>query len=259
MAFTSDIASGGSDIVQRIELQAMGKNSRQDLPNLPKDDYEPYKGDLFKLHIKDFFGFTTCIAIKDIQRISILPKSDNWNIESIVTFAVINQNYWVLTSADLNVFQWIDANVEAYKNFTLSLGTSTVQSICFLYVMAYTTNQSKDGIVLSHKIELTAKGVTKSKLLPNLPGKDYATLKGDLWKLGIEDYFGFTGCITKSDIQSISILAGNNEGWHIDSVITFVAFDEHNWELSSVDLDANRWIDGDSLDAYKQFSLNLVI
>ena len=100
---------------------------------------------------------------------------------------------------------------------------------------------------MCHKIELQAKEVTKTQTLPDLPGDDYSSSKGDLWKLSIEDYFGFTGCITKKDIQGIALLAGNNDGWHIDSIVTYVAVNKFNWELCSVDLEANRWVDGDSL------------
>jgi len=260
MAYTSNVVNGGSDQSHKIRLQAKGLISTRTLPDLPQDDYLPKKGDLWKLHLKHFFGFTTCVTINDIQRISILEgSSDGWNIESIVTFAVVNRYYWELTSADINVFQWIDADIKAYKEFTLSLRTSTGQCIHFLYVMAHTSSRLGGGADHRHRIELRAKGISKVKVLPDLPGNDYFSSKGDLWKLSIDDYFGFSGCVTKKDIQSISLLAGSNDGWHIDSVVTYVAVNKNNWELSSVDLDANRWVDGDSLSTYKRFSLNLVI
>ena len=260
MAYTSTLNNSGSDLTHKIRLQAKGLISTRILPDLPQDDYLPKKGDLWKLSLRNFFGFTTCVTINDIQRISILEgNNDGWNIESIVTFAVVNRYYWELISSDLNVFQWIDSDLEAYKEFTLSLRTSTGQCIHFLYIMGYTSSRPGGGADYRHRIELRAKGITKTKILPDLPGDDYLTSKGDLWKLSIEDYFGFTGCITKKDIQSIALLAGSNDGWHIDSVVTYVAVNEFNWELSTVDLDANRWVDGDSLHTYKRFSLNLVI
>ena len=77
--------------------------------------------------------------------------------------------------------------------------------------------------------------------------------------IDIEDYFGFTGSITKKDIPGIALLAGNNDGWHIDSIVTYVAVNEFNWELSSVDLEAHRWVDGDSSYTYKVFALTLVV
>ena len=261
MAYTSDIPHAGADKDHKIKLQAKGISIVKSLPNLPGDDYLQNKGDLWKLHLKYFFGFTTCITINDIQQIAILQGShDGWNIESIVTFAVVNKNEWEMTSADFKVFRWIKGNSNAkHKEFILSLHISTGHCIRFLYVVAYTTGEifgSSDG---SHRIELKAKGATKAKVLPNLPGDDFSPSKGDLWTLSIKDYFGFHGCITKDDIQGIALLSGSNDGWHIDSVVTYVAVHQRIWELSSVDLDANRWVDGDSSHTYKRFNLNLVI
>ena len=261
MAYTSDIRNAGADKDHKIKLQAKGIGIVKSLPNLPGDDYLQNKGDLWKLHLKYFFGFTTCITINDIQQIAILQGSnDGWNIKSIVTFAVVNQNEWEMTSADFDVFQWIDGDSDtAHKEFVLSLHISTGRCIRFLYVVAYTTGVKNAGADSSHRIELQAKGVTKAKVLPNLPGDDYSKSKGDLWTLSIKDYFGLHGCITKDDIQGIALLSGSNDGWHIDSVVTYVAVHQRIWELSSVDLDANRWVDGDSSHTYKRFNLNLVI
>ena len=86
MAYTSGIPSAGADAHHKIRLQAKGLSSIKTLPDLPQDDYLPHKGDLWKLNLRNFFGFTTCITINDIQQISILQgNNDGWNIESIVT------------------------------------------------------------------------------------------------------------------------------------------------------------------------------
>ena len=263
MAHTSNKPRAGANAHHKIRLQAKHLSSTRTLPDLPGNDYLENKGDLWKLHLKDFFGFTTCITITDIQEISILQgNNDEWNIESIVTFAVVSQSEWEMTSADFNVFEWIDGDsAEAYKEFTLSLRPSTGQCIHFLYVMVYTSSQANaDGGADSvHRIEFQAKGAIRTEVLPNLPGDDYLIHKGDLWKLNIETYFGLSGCINKHDIEGIAILAGGNDGWDIDSIVTYVAVNEHNWELSSVDLDADRWVDGDSSDTFKRFDLSLVV
>ena len=95
MAFTSGIRDSGSNLDHKIRLQAKGFKSIHFLPDLPKDTYQQQKGDLWKLSMKDSFGFTNCITIHDIQNISILAGSiDGWNIESIVTFAVVNKTVW---------------------------------------------------------------------------------------------------------------------------------------------------------------------
>ena len=261
MAYTSGIKNAGADQSHRIRLQAEGLSNTINLPDLPKDDFSPNKGDLWKLDLKASFGFTGCITINDIERISILQGSnDGWNIESIVTFAVVNQNNWELTSADFNVFRWIDGNgAESHKEFTLTLRASSWQCIHYLYVMAHTSGVKHGDADSDHRIELRITGATKITTLPNLPGDDYSTSKGDLWKLNIKDHFGLSGCITKNDIEGIAILSGSNDGWHIDSIVTYVAVNVHNWELSSVDFGANRWVDGDSSNYNKRFQLNLVL
>ena len=137
MAYTSGISDAGSDYLHRIRLQVKGSTSTETLPDLPADDYSPNRGNLWKLDLENFFGFTDCIRKNDIDSISILEGSnDGWNIDSIVTFAVVDQNSWELTSADFNVFQWIDGDSAAHdREFTLSLHTSDHegQCICFLY------------------------------------------------------------------------------------------------------------------------------
>ena len=83
-----------------------------------------------------------------------------------------------MTSADFNVYQWIDGDSDAtMKEFSLSLHTSTGQCIYFLYFIAFTTGAPNAGADQVHRIELQAKGVTKVKELPNLPGNDYLQLK----------------------------------------------------------------------------------
>ena len=136
MAYTSDLREAGSHDSPIISLQVNGSANTGRLPDLPGDDYYPNRGDIWKLHLTDYFGFTDCITINDIDHISILgDNTDVWNIDSIVTFAVVSE-YWELTSADFNVFQWIRRGTEDESSeFTLSLHTSTGKCIkfCFLY------------------------------------------------------------------------------------------------------------------------------
>ena len=123
MAFTSNLPNGGSDQVHGIEMRAKGQTKAKNLINLPKNDYEALKGDMWELGLNEFFGFTDCITVKDIEGIDIIAASnDGWNIESIVTFMVVNQYYWELSSADLNVNQWVDGNGEPpHLRFPLTL------------------------------------------------------------------------------------------------------------------------------------------
>ena len=147
MAYTSGINNGQSNTDHQIKLAAKGISSNQTLPDLPNGNFEQKKADLWKLDIEDFFGFSTCITKYDIESICIKADSDNeWNIGSIVTFAVIDIDHWELISADYNVNQWVDgySKVEGRETFMLSL-TTTGPCINYLYVIAYTSNSSKDS------------------------------------------------------------------------------------------------------------------
>ena len=137
MAYTSDLEGAGSDGTHRIRLQVNGSASTKRLENLPGDDHSPNRGDIWKFNLIDFFEFTGCITMNDIDNITILHGVyrgfDAWNIESIVTFAVVSE-YWELTSANFNVFQWIESfSEDERREFTLSLPTSTGKYICFQY------------------------------------------------------------------------------------------------------------------------------
>ena len=137
MAYTSNLSNAEAVTDHKISLQANGIVSIKYLPHLPANHYLSNKGDLWKLHLADFFEFTTCITIYDVQRISILQGSnDAWSIESIVTFAVVDQSNWELTSADFKILQCIDENSdEAYEEFTLFLCTSKGQCIRYLFII----------------------------------------------------------------------------------------------------------------------------
>ena len=91
--------------------------------------------------------------------------------------------------------------------------------------------------------------------LPDLPGDEYSKNKGDLWVLNIH----FAECITPEDIGEIAIANGGSDGWNIDSIVTFVtAFDRSHWQLASVDLNVNQWID-DEIAGAQYFPLTLII
>ena len=123
MAFTSDLGGAGADKRHEIELRAQQQSVTKELYNLPKNDFEPHKGDLWKLSIRHSFGFTQCIQASDINHIKIKESSkDGWNIESIVTFVIFDNGGWQLSSADLNIYRWIDKDRQpSHKEFKLNL------------------------------------------------------------------------------------------------------------------------------------------
>ena len=94
MAFTSGVRRAGSDRDHRIFVRATGmRRSARFLPDLPDDDYERNKGDLWKLPIS-FFGDAGCVKLQDVRSIVLVGGSgDGWNIDSVVTFAISEDYY----------------------------------------------------------------------------------------------------------------------------------------------------------------------
>ena len=122
MAYTSDLSRADSSDSKIILLRVNGSQSQKILPNLPGDDYERNKGDLWKLSIPAFFGFPGCVTAKDVKTIGIINAgSDGWNIDSIVTFLVADQHHYQLSSVDLDIYQWIDDNHPHAQVYLLSL------------------------------------------------------------------------------------------------------------------------------------------
>ena len=112
-----------------------------------------------------------------------------------------------------------------------------------LYIIAFTSGlnnaESSDGHAV--EIVLTDK-VTKRYLLPNLPGNDYEKYKGDLWKISLSDQ-----CIRKYDIESIAIVENSNDGWNIETIVTYIKSGNY-YEPATSNFDVNYWIDGNHED-----------
>lgn len=125
--------------------------------------------------------------------------------------------------------------------------------------MAFTSGLQNAGADDHHAVVLRAAGHCRHQLLYDLPGDDYSSLEGDLWKYTISS-FGFpSSCVTLDDVSEISIIEHNNDGWNIDSIATFFIDENGARYPASVDLDVNRWVDGDGSQENKRFELTLII
>ena len=124
--------------------------------------------------------------------------------------------------------------------------------------MAFTSGVADAQSDKGHSVQIRAAGQTRSALLPNLPGDDYYQHKGDLWKMSFSSHFHFNGCIHVQDIEDIAIEEHSNDGWHIESIVTFLRSGGY-YQLASVNMEVNRWIDGDGHYSSVRFDLNLVI
>ena len=100
---------------------------------------------------------------------------------------------------------------------------------------------------------MQANGEVKTAILPSL------NHVGEMWELSLKENFGFSGCITVEHIESMAVLENSNDGWNIASIVTFLVVNPYYWELSSVDFDINRWIDGNGDSSHKQYTLTLFV
>ena len=107
-------------------------------------------------------------------------------------------------------------------------------------------------------IELTVDGETEYVQLYDLPGYDYSNNKGDLWKIELSS-FGFSNnCIKKWDMDAIALVEGGNDGWLIDSIVTFLHAEDGTFTLLSSDIDVYQWIDGNGGSSLERFNLTMV-
>ena len=95
---------------------------------------------------------------------------------------------------------------------------------------------------------------------PDNPGDDMVKNKGDLCTIPIS-HFGFRKkCINRGDIRKVAVMQGGNDGWNIKSIVTMVSTTggKSPYLPLTVDMNINRWIDGDGLDSQRELTLSKV-
>ena len=132
--------------------------------------------------------------------------------------------------------------------------------ICWqsLYILAYTSGLSNAGTDDRAYVEMRLTGgESKTIQLYNRPGDDYTRYKGDKWLIPLSS-FGFSDkCIMRGDVVGLALLAGGNDGWNIESVVTYLKYDSYYRELSR-DFEVYRWLDGNAGPNQLRFDLTLV-
>ncbi len=135
----------------------------------------------------------------------------------------------------------------------------------YIYVFAHTSTQHVSGGTDDlHRLELQlGSGSTYTATLYDIdPDIDQNTKgKGDFWKLSISNTnngFGipYYPCLLWPDIQSISVLEGGNDGWLIDTIVTVLKGAYGGHRMLSIDVEADRWIDGNQGEPEKRWKLN---
>ena len=64
-------------------------------------------------------------------------------------------------------------------------------------------------------------------------------------ELNLRSNFGFTTCVHKSDIKSVSIVPLSCDGLNVNTIVTFVCDSEHLCSLLTQDLDVDYSVDSD--------------
>ena len=126
----------------------------------------------------------------------------------------------------------------------------------YLYILAFTSGKKNAGSDDAHEVEVRAAGQTRVLKLPNRPGNDYLEHMGDLWKLTFDGDLHFTRCVTLANLDHIAIEAGGNDGWNIDSIVTYVGAPGRGFRDASIDFNVFRWIDGNGAFSHRRFMLH---
>ena len=136
--------------------------------------------------------------------------------------------------------------------------TSFTDCLKYLYILAFTSGIKYAGSDDLHKIEVRAAGQTRIITLPAQPGYNYLENKGDLWKLTFDDDFHFTKCVTLNNIDRIVVRAGGNDGWNIDSIVTYVGAPGKGFRDATIDFNVFRWVDGNGAPSNTYFMLKKI-
>ena len=149
-------------------------------------------------------------------------------------------------------------SIMIYK-FTIS--QFSVSSACAteLYVMAFTSGAGDAGSDSSPYLSVHLRdGAHRRVRFYDRRGDDLSPSKGDIWRFGITSFgFSKSKCITKEDIETVTIEAGGNDGWNIDSVMT-VLHGGLQFDVLTANMHVNRWIDGDGDIYHRSYTLQNV-
>lgn len=108
-----------------------------------------------------------------------------------------------------------------------------------------------------HKINITlTNNDMGSQVIPTIPDRNkYATFKMDLGSFDFNQ-----NCITRCEIAKVSIVACDDDGWHIHSISTiFIDKSVPNGckYCGTIDIEVDQWIEDDDIDSREELVLTL--
>ena len=118
MATTSGLEDADSDDTHMIQIVAYGHTRQLLLYDLPGDDMQQHRGDLWVYDISWFLFPSYCVLSTDISSISIVAIGDDgWKIDSITTVAMMANSLPIFLTMDYNVNKWIDGDGSFFDRF----------------------------------------------------------------------------------------------------------------------------------------------
>ena len=124
--------------------------------------------------------------------------------------------------------------------------------------MAFTHGDVNSQAEDNHELVMRIAGETRHIVLPELHHGSFDRYEGDFWKFNLTDFYFTHSCIRLGNIESIALKERGNDGWRIDSIVTFFKAGS-SYQLATMDINANRWVDGDGSPNGRRFELNLII
>ena len=115
-----------------------------------------------------------------------------------------------------------------------------------LYIIAFTSGVSggQSDAVPRYSVQLQSNGAVRTVTLPDRPGDDYQSNKGDLWSISFSSFGFLDSCITIPEIQRVSVTVSSiTDNWNIGSIVTLVSDSASNLEVLTRDFGVDRWVD----------------
>ena len=143
--------------------------------------------------------------------------------------------------------------IAKFDNYCSSYLAACIDEVIVITFTSSIADASSDG---DFDLELGVNG--------DLYIADFSTREksgGNAWKFAISDFYGIPlSCVTKRDIEEITIEEDTNDAWNIQSVLTVLRAGG-DYELVTLEMDVSQWIDGNGRPSksLRRFKLNLLI
>ena len=221
---------------------------------------------------RDFKG-SGCVTRSDIKEVRLLAGgNDGWYITSITTYIKEGQGAYQKLTSDENFDKWLDGDEEYRyqynaKSLSLTLHAPMPNSqhcITWLKISAQTGTGSNDPGFhpyymngRTHYIQLLLHN--KPSVRGSIRGSASAGMLYTLEMNFNRDFNIGSGCVTRSDIKEVRLLAGGNDGWYITSITTYIKEGQGAYQTLTSDENFDKWLDGNEEYLYPYNAKQLIL